>query len=451
MADSLRIFISHKMPTDTPMAEAIGSKLALYAGNQVSVTHAGRFRYGDKWRERIEEELNKADWLIFLATGQNEDWGFCLYECGYFSTNPTSPSGNQRLLKTVCRKGDQVQSALQAFNAIEISVEGVTKLLKEIYTEEPYQLNPRLSPELLSQTAGEIVTIFEGGERVERNFDVAPSISIELAVTDATRDQLRNGMLPPDCPVSGLKDWQKLFGKSIDTGAWLWRDLRKDWPFVEAYEYLLAKMIFDALEGRDPTGAIFRTPDSRDLFRMTLRRFEKFSGNKHRFHFTAGLVDLPFDLLQTGSTVEETVLYHLVNLTWYFRRRVVDKLYRRVLELKGTRNPPEASVNQLYDELGRELMLVVAQSIMRNIDNARIVEKALGAKPEVRQLVEQADSFEQLRRAIFEAMTHGVNGLPRIAQDLYNMAMQNYEFYNITASRYSEIAKNLPRPEPPDA
>src|SRR5271166_2788526 len=66
MAKELRIFISHRMPTDTAMAEKIGSRLALYAGNQVKVTHAGQFRYGEKWREKINERLDTTDWLIFL-------------------------------------------------------------------------------------------------------------------------------------------------------------------------------------------------------------------------------------------------------------------------------------------------------------------------------------------------------------------------------------------------
>jgi hypothetical protein len=59
---ALEIFISHKMPTDTPVAEEIGSRLSLYAGNEVKVTHAGQFAYGVNWRKSIEEAINKTDW-----------------------------------------------------------------------------------------------------------------------------------------------------------------------------------------------------------------------------------------------------------------------------------------------------------------------------------------------------------------------------------------------------
>ncbi len=70
----LRIFISHKMPTDTKLAESIGKKLSRHVGKkELIVTHAGQFRYGENWREKIDEELKKADWLIFLFTDSDED------------------------------------------------------------------------------------------------------------------------------------------------------------------------------------------------------------------------------------------------------------------------------------------------------------------------------------------------------------------------------------------
>src|SRR5215211_7814353 len=119
MADVLRIFISHKMPTDTPLAQEVGSKLALYAGSQVKVTHAGQFRYGEKWRERIQEELGTAHWLIFLYTDQDKDWGFCLFECGYF--RHIMESDTSKKLITFCRRQEQINDALKEFNALVIS------------------------------------------------------------------------------------------------------------------------------------------------------------------------------------------------------------------------------------------------------------------------------------------------------------------------------------------
>ena len=67
-----------------------------------------------------------------------------------------------------------------------------------------------------------------------------------------------------------------------------------------------------------------------------------------------------------GQTAEETVLYHLINLTWYFRRRVVDRCYERVLQVLTIpeRDQAHAAAN-VYDVLGRELMQVAARAIIR--------------------------------------------------------------------------------------
>jgi hypothetical protein len=31
--------------------------------------------------------------------------------------------------------------------------------------------------------------------------------------------------MPAETLTSGVKDWQRLFDREIDTGAWLWKDL----------------------------------------------------------------------------------------------------------------------------------------------------------------------------------------------------------------------------------
>ena len=124
--------------------------------------HGGRFSYGKKWREEIERELDAADWLIFLATGQEKDWGFCLFECGFFSRMIDRPDGRRRLLKTFCRPKDDVHPALQAFNALRISEDEVVKLLREIYVDAPYALKPDLGHDEMARTAREIVDPLRG-------------------------------------------------------------------------------------------------------------------------------------------------------------------------------------------------------------------------------------------------------------------------------------------------
>ena len=159
MPDELKIFISHKMPSDTTLANDIGSKLAVFAGQRVKVSHAGKFRVGEKWRPKLEQELDTANWLIYLHTDPDEDWQFCLYECGYF-TGKRKPDDSERLLITFCRRQEQITAALKEFNALVITENEVVRLLKQIYKQAPWQISPDLSDDEIANAAKYIVARF---------------------------------------------------------------------------------------------------------------------------------------------------------------------------------------------------------------------------------------------------------------------------------------------------
>jgi hypothetical protein len=450
MAKELRVFISHRMPTDTAIAEQIGSRLALYAGNQVKVTHAGQFRYGDKWRNKIKDELDTVDWLIFLYTDQDEDWGFCLFECGYFQARMEKDPENKQLV-IFCRQADQISPALREFNAMEAGLDSILKLLKDIYHREPWAISPAVSEEDLRKTAAEILDAFTGGARIEANFDVATSVTFEFVMTEQNATALKHGRLPADCAISGTRDWQRLFGKDINTGGWQWRNLVEDWPYREIYEFLIASMIHDAANGRNPHSTVVRPPNSDELYRLTLRRYERIAGQKKRFFFTLTPLDLPFEVSpESGQKAKETVLYHLLTLSWFFRRRIVDRLYDRVLQVLAMHNPDMAIVNTLFDEIRYELMDISAQAIIRGIDNPLSLQRAFGDDDsEVKALLNRLESWREQRQRIFKSMERGAKGLPDIANDLYEMAMQTHDFYRKVAVGYSAIAQRTLPPSPP--
>ena len=448
--EALRIFISHKMPSDTALAQHIGSRLALYGGNQIKVTHAGKFRYGENWRPRIQKELDEAHWLIYMYTDQDEDWGFCLFECGYFRR--TMESNDRKRLITFCRSQGQINEALKEFNAAVISEATVAKVLQEIYLKDGWQLSPDLEPAALIGTAKEIVTAFSGSERIEANFDVATSVTMELVLSDRAKSELKQNRVPADVTVSGTREWQRLFGRDLDTGGWQWRDLITDWPYAEIYEFLIAKMISEALEAQMPEGILLRGAEGHKLSRMSLRRYERIAGTKYRFHFTVAPFHLPFDVpLDSGHKARQTVLYHLVNLSWYFRKRMVDQLYNELLEVLSVSEPDRAKVKNLYDAIGTELMQISAQAVIRGLDNFLVLERALDASdPETPKLIKRLKTWPELRDRIFAGIADGVDGLPSVARNLYTMAVQNYDVYRKAAQSYARVAQELEHPpEPP--
>ena len=175
------------------------------------------------------------------------------------------------------------------------------------------------------------------------------------------------------------------------------------------------------------------------------------AGQRKRFFFTLAPLDLPFEIpFEAGEKAKEAVLYQLLNLSWYFRRRIVDELYDRVLQVSAMSHPDRAVVNKLFDEIRYELINVSAQSIFRGIDNPLALERAFGGDdPEAQALLERLGSWRDLRDRIFKSIEKGAKGLPDIADDMHEMAMQNHEFYRKVTARYSAVVLEISAPPPP--
>ena len=224
-----------------------------------------------------------------------------------------------------------------------------------------------------------------------------------------------------------------------------------DWPYADIYEFLIAKMISEALEAKMPESVLLRGAEAVNVNRMSLRRYERIAGTRYRFYFTIAPFHLPFELpVEADQKARQTVLYHLVNLSWYFRQRIVDQLYNRLLEVLSMPTPGRATVKELYDAIGTELMQISAQAVIRGLDNFLVLQRALDpTDPEVPTLLKRLKTWGDLRDGIFRAMTHGVEALPLVTRDLYTMAMQNYDVYRKVAVSYGRVAEELEAPQEP--
>ena len=443
----LKIFISHKMPTDTELASEVGNLLALYGAHQIRVVHAGQFRYGENWRATIEKELTESDWLVYLFTDQDEDWGFCLFECGYFGN--TMRTNNNKKLITLAREPDQISDALKEFNAVAVTEDNAFALLDQIYRQDPWNISPDLRDGDLRTTARRISELYGGIRTITEQRDIIPSITFEFE--EAQAHELDFDRIPAKATINGSKEWQHLFGKDTDTGAWVWDGLTNDWPYRYVYEFLLARMMRDALAKKSPHGCMLRAEKTGELYRVSLRRLQKQANNKYVFFFSASPFDLPFAIPKDDAKKKEAVLFHLVSLSWYFRRRVVEGLYIKLLKIQTTKAAPghAISAENLFDELSNELMDIEAQSIIRGIDNRFDVQDALGSEPGVEGLLDRVEQWYDLRKQMFQEMAAGVGNIDTVTKKLSFMAELNYEFYKVTAHAYAEASLKLDKPRSP--
>jgi hypothetical protein len=75
MSRQLRIFIGHKMPKHSQLAQAIGNKIRSFGGNSIVIQNT--LRRGTDLNEEIDRLLGETDMSILLYTGDDEDWSWC--------------------------------------------------------------------------------------------------------------------------------------------------------------------------------------------------------------------------------------------------------------------------------------------------------------------------------------------------------------------------------------
>jgi hypothetical protein len=441
----LNIFISHKMPIDSVLAQKIGAKLAKYSAGRIVVRFAEEYPYGDSWRDHIKEDINQSDMLIYLHTGEYDDWLFCLFECGMFVNRPTKDR-NDLGITTFCKKMEDVSAPIREFNALVISIDAIIKLYRQIYTEAPWAISPDLTDEDFRSDAKYIFDEFMKSYYIIHNFDVAPNITVEVEKDEETKKTLKLGNIPDKAVFGGTAGWQTLFDKDVDTGDLQWDKLKSRWAYSKVYEFLLSKVIDRAINGSSTRAILFRSINSTILYRLALRRYEELSNGRYKFYFTAAPIDLPFDTPSEGAERKEVTLYHLINLTWYFRRRFVDGLYNRLLDLIQIPEKDRNGTQQLCDEIAYELMDIDAQALCRGVDNPRITQEALGGDdPKVVEIMRRGKEWYDLRPKVLQMIRDSAS-LESIATELYNVTQMNYEFYMAAAEEFNDSAQKLKPP-----
>ena len=308
--------------------------------------------------------------------------------------------------------------------------------------------------------ATKLVAIFERSTPSIFNFDLVPNFMIELAdSSEETERSLNWGLIPEKTVVDGSQGWQTLFGKGPDTGAWKWGDLVENWDHRSLYEFEIATMITVALARNTPKGCYLRKPKSPLIYRISLRRFERVLDSEiQRFYFTAAPMDLEsYWLPDDHRGKPETKLFHLVNVSWFVRRRLLETYYEEFLNLLSESKPDQIQLNQLVRNIYHEMIVIEIQSVIRGIDNPRIVlqafEKANVQVPsgysdeDPKQRTGEAldASWNDGKKIVFECVTSTITkDYKAVANVLYGLGLENAQYYRNSAVAYATEAKQLP-------
>jgi len=438
---ALKIFISHKMPTNSEAAKAIGDLIAAASGPGITVINAAQFRYGTDFRSRIRTELETTDIFILFYTGDDADWGYCLWECGRFE-NFVSDQNNKSIIVMHDHKVEPPK-VLQIYKSLPNTEENILEFLQDVYVKE-WKVFPNVSTDILKRNAQGIVAAFAQRDIV--NFDVAPNFSIRVVLSEDNLQTLQDNRIPSDSFVSGSLGWQRLFGKVTDTDGWSWGELTTDWRYRELYEYEFSRMMVVALNKKGPEGCLLRD-EQKNLFYLNLRRYEKAVVDQYAtFMFSAFKIENPIYAIKGSATNEEIISYNVLNVCWYARRRLIDQLYPNILQMLVSNNTNKKDNCKMLQQVRNELNSITVQSTIRDLDSFLDNKKLF----EMKRIVNDSRMWNNIKGFVKTEGGKSSPDLASVANIIYDLAKLNLKYYQETASKFAKSAEDLSLPEPPD-
>jgi TIR domain len=176
MAIEPKIFISHRL-ADKPIADVIRNNLRRWGFNdvyQAGAPGAGP-RVGESLPDELRDALDQASLVILVYTFTDEDWSWCMWECG-LATHPRETDAT-RVIVFRCSKYDTPRLFAQQV-MVDVEPEGVRNFTRQLHRNEDFfkglgkAYRPALSDEdleyLSSALYNELKPVIPPGKREER-------------------------------------------------------------------------------------------------------------------------------------------------------------------------------------------------------------------------------------------------------------------------------------------
>jgi hypothetical protein len=154
------VFISHKH-SDSPIATVVAKFIRDRSLGKVDVFLSSNWtfpgpRFGADLNRQLQEKLWETDVLILLYTTADQDWSYCMWECGV-ATHPDSP--NTRIIVFQCGH----ESPTPFANDLRIDVrkpDHVRRFIKQFLSDAAFSPSRKeaLAPDIAEETVGTAAT-----------------------------------------------------------------------------------------------------------------------------------------------------------------------------------------------------------------------------------------------------------------------------------------------------
>jgi hypothetical protein len=268
-----------------------------------------------------------------------------------------------------------------------------------------------------------------------------PSFAIHIKVDRLAI--LQEGKIPPEADLSG-DGVELIFGKPGDPKVSKWEDAVKRLESPEPWIYPLAILMWRAYDLQPVqypsvgvrikfVGLDF---DEYRVFRVFLQEVDVI-GDTAIFTFAAAAVVVPYE---PANNPKETRLYHLYNLAWFFRRRLLERELSK-LEWELDNNPPsEENLTKIIREIGNDFTTLLADAQVRGMEKEAAVIQCFDSplREEVRTKLFQ--EWPKLYSELLNGLQVGVPAAKQIKETLEKMKPINQFFLKLSIE---ELKKHL--------
>jgi hypothetical protein len=423
----LVVFISHKLQS-SDRAREIAVALSAFGGSRIRMHYSGKYEVGLNYRQQIEKDLTEASWLILFYEGPAFEWDWCLFEIGFFTAKMRDSRKDPRLI-CLHDPEHEVPAPIQDFNSLPATEKKLQNFFRQIYVSDPWKIYPDVFEENEDLVNANIKKIIAAVSKPPPRY-AGPSFAIRLKLAQV--DFLRDGKIPPEADLTGQGGWETIFGKSATIQRYKWREVVRDLESPEPWIYPLATLMWQAYDGRrveyPSVGVRIKFSnqyiDEYRVFRLFLQKVDLL-GDEANFCFGAAAVVVPYE---PANNPKETSLYHLYNLAWFFRRRLLEreltKLDAELLNLP--RN--QAEINQIIREINNDFRTLLADAQVRGMEQqaAAILAFPCSLREEVKVRLHQ--EWPALYTELLDNLTVGESAAERISETLHKMEPINRFF-----------------------
>jgi hypothetical protein len=431
MNDPLVIFISHKLQS-RDRAKAVAQALSAFGRPQIQIHYSGQYPAGVNFKQQIEADLTEASWLILLYEGPEFEWDWCLFEIGFF----TAIMPSKKDPKLICLHSPEyhVPTPVQNFNSLPATPENLKNFYRQIYVKDPWRISPTIFDDSKDDVDAKIKGIISAVVATEPPRFIGPSFAIQINVHQL--NIVKDGNIPLEAELSGEGGWEEIFGRPIPTKTCSWGDVVRDLESPEPWIYPLATLMWQAYDRQriqyPSVGVrikfINEIASEYRVFRLFLQKVYV-TGDRAKFAFAGAAVVVPYEPAQNPA---ETRLYHLYNLAWFFRRRLLEReLAKLDFELLN-RSPNEMELTKIIREISNDFRTLMADAQVRGMEKEASVLQAVGSA--VREEV-KTRLFEEWPKLYTELLTQlnvGVSAAQDISATLHKMKPINRFFLKLS-------------------